>query len=173
MSSQLTDPTNARAPRSKQIDSSRSKSQLTVFFKITKLSTNLFENWNNAARGDSASHSVMFRLPWQSFARVPLLSARLVSSNSDHFFDHWGIFNSILLVEPWIIRLENLSIAENTLEWVLILFMFYFIVEHVVVYMYVCIYECVCMLDDTRPNGSQIFKERKCNVLRVNFFLKL
>ena len=36
VSSQLTDPTNARAPRSKQLDSSRSKSQLTAFFKIPK-----------------------------------------------------------------------------------------------------------------------------------------
>ena len=34
ISSQLTDPTNARAPCSKQLDSSRSKSQLTAFFKI-------------------------------------------------------------------------------------------------------------------------------------------
>ena len=32
VSSQLTDPTNAHAPRSKQLDSSRSKSQQTVFF---------------------------------------------------------------------------------------------------------------------------------------------
>ena len=36
VSSQLTDPTNAHAPRSKQLDSLRSKSQLTAFFKIAK-----------------------------------------------------------------------------------------------------------------------------------------
>ena len=36
VSSQLTDPTNVLAPHSKQLDSSTSTSQLTVFFKITK-----------------------------------------------------------------------------------------------------------------------------------------
>ena len=36
VSTQLTDPTNTHAPRSKQLDSPRSKSQLTAFFKIPK-----------------------------------------------------------------------------------------------------------------------------------------
>ena len=77
--------------------------------------TDLFENWNNATRADSASRSAAFGSPRQSIARVSFSSARLVCSNSEHLFDHCGIFYSNAVAKLRIVRFESLSITEGPL----------------------------------------------------------
>ena len=88
---------------------------LKLFVPKLFSTTDLFENWDNVVRVDSASRSVMFGLPWQLFARVPFSSVRLVYSNSEHLFDQWGIFYPNILLEHRIVQFERRSITEVSL----------------------------------------------------------
>ena len=89
----------------------------TLFIPKLGLTTNLFENWNNAARVDLASHSGMFGLWAFHFHHLSLCL------NSKNLLDHWGILFFFFfflflywnfLVEFWIVWLELFNNRGST-----------------------------------------------------------